>query len=94
MSLIMSGAYYKLLLEKLINNPALKERGNVMSLIPGYPEGSDITVMNVTYIRSKKTEDPLTGKYKYGSDYICIVYRDNVQKRKFHKLINQYLSYL
>ena len=83
----MSGAYYKLLLEKLINNPDLKERGNVMSLIPGYPEGSDITVMNVTYIRPKKTEDPLTGKYKYGSDYICIVYRDNVQKRKFHKLI-------
>ena len=42
-------------------------------LIPGYPKGSDITVINTSYIPRKKNDD---GTYQ--KDYIVILFRDNI----------------
>lgn len=42
-------------------------------LIPGYPEGSDLTLLNTTYVGRRKDEE--TGKYL--KDFIMILYRDN-----------------
>ena len=47
-------------------------------LIPGYPKGSDITLINTAYIRKRKNEE--TGEVE--PDYICITYRDNVTGKK------------
>ena len=41
--------------------------------IPGYPVGSDITVMNVYYQRMEKDEE--TNKWK--DDSITIIFKDN-----------------
>lgn len=49
-----------------------------MPLIPGYPKGSDLTVIDVRY--SGKTKDEETGKWK--DDFLNIIYRDNVTGEK------------
>ena len=54
-----------------------------MSLIKGYPEGSDITVMNTSYFYPHKNQD--TGKYE--RDFMIISYKDNVNKTKGHEII-------
>lgn len=59
-------------------------------IIKGYPLQSDITLINTIYIRPQK--DPETGKY--GSDYLYLIYRDNVTKEKKFQLIeNPYYTY-
>ena len=50
-------------------------------LIPGYPEGSDITVLNTSYVPRKKVEDE-EGNTKYEKDYIFILFRDNKKGKK------------
>lgn len=52
-------------------------------LIDGYPEGSDITIMNTFY--QFKTKDNATGKWI--DDFICIIYKDNVTGKKGHQFI-------
>lgn len=42
-------------------------------LIPGYPEGSDLTIINTAYIGRTKNDE--TGEWS--KDYICILFRDN-----------------
>ena len=47
--------------------------------IPGYPVGSDITVMNVYYQRMEKDEE--TNKWK--DDSITIIFKDNKTGERF-----------
>lgn len=53
-----------------------------MSLIKGYQQGSDITIMNNWYRRPRKNED---GKYDDGA--MTVVFRDNKTGQKFHQYI-------
>lgn len=59
----------------------LLETGNEYKLlIPGYPEGSDITIINTTYVKPQKDDE---GNYK--KDYISILFRDNITgEKKIH----------
>lgn len=50
-----------------------------MALIKGYPEGSDITLLNNWYVYPKKDEE---GRYDSGS--MTVVYRDNITGKKHH----------
>ena len=56
-----------------------------------YPKGSDITILNTIYERSKKDEN--TGKW--GKDNITIVYKDNISGKKGMSFIENpdYLYY-
>lgn len=54
-----------------------------MGIIKGYPEGSDITVLNTDYHYPHKKED---GKYTDGD--ITIVYKDNRTGKKHFQVIN------
>lgn len=51
-----------------------------MSLIKGYQDGSDITILNNWYVYPKK--DPKTDKYDNGS--MTVIYRDNITGEKHH----------
>ena len=53
-----------------------------MSLIKGYPEGSDITIVNTSYQYPKKQEDG-----KYSKDFLTLVFRDNTTGKKNHTII-------
>lgn len=53
-----------------------------MSLIPGYPEGSDITILDTFYRYGRKQEDG-----KYSKDFISILFRDNITGEKKHEVI-------
>ena len=66
----------------IINNEQYK------LLIPGYPEGSDITILNTAYIPRKKieTED---GGTRYEKDYIAILFRDNKKEEKHIHIITE-----
>lgn len=55
-----------------------------MSLIKGYPIGSDITIVNTAYHYPQKQEDG-----KYSKDNIFIVYRDNNTGKKYHQVIEK-----
>ena len=55
-----------------------------MSLIKGYPDGSDITIVNTSYHYPKKQEDG-----KYSKDNLMIVFRDNKTGKKNHIFIEQ-----
>ena len=46
-------------------------------IIPGYPKGSDITLLNATYVRSVRSEGKLVSK-----DYILLIFRDNATGEK------------
>lgn len=61
-------------------------------IIPGYPDGSDITILNATYLYPKK--DDYTGKWDDGS--IDIIFRDNVTGQKHLQNIENpdYLMYM
>lgn len=51
-----------------------------ISLIAGYPNGSDLTLINIIYHKAVKDEDG-----KYGKDGLSIIYRDNkTMKKKLH----------
>ena len=53
-----------------------------MALITGYPEGSNITLLNTIYIKPQKDDDG-----KYGSDYLYIIYKDlNTGEKKFEMI--------
>lgn len=49
-------------------------------LIPGYEEGSDLTILNTFY--SRPFED-------ISDDYICLIYKDNVNGGKYHYTVNK-----
>lgn len=51
----------------------IKSNEQFKLLIPGYPEGSDLTIVNTAYIGRTKNDE--TGEW--AKDYICILYRDN-----------------
>lgn len=54
-----------------------------MSLIAGYPEGSDISILNASYHYAIK--NPNTGKYL--KDFMVLSYKDNITKQKNHQII-------
>lgn len=54
-----------------------------MALIPRYPEGSDLTLLNVSYHRPHKNEE--TGKWS--RDFVDILYKDNTTGRKYNETI-------
>lgn len=51
-------------------------------LIPGYPEGSDLTIIDTAYIGRRKDDN---GKYQ--KDYISIVFKDNTTGLKHNHII-------
>lgn len=55
-----------------------------MSMIKGYPEGSDITVIDTVYTRPRK--DDTTGKWKPST--IDIIFKDNITELKHHQVID------
>lgn len=63
-------------------------------IIPGYPEGSDITFMNSIYTYPKKVE--VNGKTKWSNDTLTIIYRDNALGKKKHITIEspEYTYYM
>lgn len=61
-------------------------------MIDGYPEGSDLTILNAIYIKSRKKEvETGNGMYteKWTKDYMIIVYRDNKTKKTKHTVIEE-----
>jgi hypothetical protein len=62
-----------------------------MGLIPGYPKGSNLTILNTTYIRRQKLEDG-----KYSKDFISILYKDLDTGKKGNHIIYEpeYTYYL
>ena len=54
-------------------------------LIPGYPDGSDLTVIDVIYHGRTKDED--TGKWS--RDFLIIIYKDNQTGEKKSCIINE-----
>lgn len=62
-----------------------EKRKNDMSLIPEYPAGSDITLLETSYTRKKK--DYETGKLS--KDFLSLTYRDNVTGKKHNHVIYQ-----
>lgn len=54
-----------------------------MSLIKGYPDGSDLSILNASYHYPMR--DPNTGKYN--KDFMVISYKDNITKQKNHEII-------
>ena len=62
-----------------------------MGLIPGYPKGSNLTILNATYIRKQKLEDG-----KYSKDFISILYKDLDTGKKGNHIIYEpeYTYYL
>lgn len=57
-------------------------------IIPGYPKGSDITVINTSYIPRKKIENE-EGNTTYQKDYIAILFRDNKTEEKHIHIIKE-----
>ena len=53
-----------------------------MALIPQYPKGSDLTILNASYHYPKRNEE--TGRYD--KDFIAIVYKDNITNKKYQKV--------
>ncbi len=61
-------------------------------MIDGYPEGSDLTVLNTIYIRSRKEEvENSNGTYAehWTRDFMIIIYRDNKTKQTKHTVITE-----
>lgn len=60
-----------------------------MALIKGYPEDSNITLLNTIYLKPQKQEDG-----KYGPDYLYIIYKDlNTNEKKFEMIKNPKYTY-
>ena len=61
-------------------------------MIDGYPEGSDLTVLNTIYLKPRK-EEVETGNgmitERWTKDYMIIVYRDNKTKQTKHTVIQE-----
>lgn len=53
-----------------------------MGLIKGYPDGSDLTILNTAYHYPQKQDDG-----KYTNDNLMIVFRDNTTGKKDHTVI-------
>lgn len=47
-------------------------------LIPGYPKGSDITLINTIYLKPKAIGETSNGKTKWDNGYMIIIFRDNI----------------
>lgn len=62
-----------------------------MAILSRYPEGSDISILDVNYTYPQR--DPETGEYK--KDFIVITGKDNINGTKFHETIYEpnYLFY-
>lgn len=59
-------------------------------LIEEFPKGHDLSIINTYYTKSKKVEVVDNDGYVkevWKHDFLTIVYRDNIQQRKFHKII-------
>lgn len=54
--------------------------------LPGYPKGSDIMVLQVDYIESKKIETE-NGRTEYTKDFLNIIFKDNKTGKKHHHII-------
>ena len=63
--------------------------------LPGYPKGSDIMVLQVDYIDSKKIEKD-NGRVEYTKDFVNIIFKDNNTGKKYHHIIYEpsYTYYL
>ena len=61
-------------------------------MIDGYPEGSDLTVLNTIYLKPRK-EEIETGNgmitERWTKDFMIIVYRDNKTKQTKHTVIQE-----
>ena len=55
-----------------------------MAMIQGYPEGSDITILDCFYTYPKQDEEG-----KYSDDLMTILYKDNITGRKGHQIIRK-----
>lgn len=55
-----------------------------MSLIPGYPKGSDITLLNTAYSRKYRNDEGGIEK-----DYLTLIFRDNKTKEKKYHIIEE-----
>lgn len=53
-----------------------------MPLLKGYPEGSDITILNTSYHYPRKGVDG-----KYGKDYMTVVFKNNITGKKHHQIV-------
>lgn len=61
-------------------------------MIDGYPEGSDLTVLNTIYIRPRKEEVQTSNSMiteKWTPDLMIIIYRDNKTKQVKHTVIEE-----
>ena len=63
-------------------NSYIKNNKQIELLIPGYPKGSNLTILNTAYVKRTKNEE---GKLE--KDYISILFRDNETGRKHVHLI-------
>lgn len=54
-------------------------------MISGYPDGSNITIMDATYHYAKKDES--TGKYS--DDTMTIIFKDNNTGKKGHRVLHK-----
>ena len=70
--------YLYRLIKKVIEfmNTSVVSNEQFKLLIPGYPEGSNITLINTSYVPRVRMEDD-EGKPYYTNDYISILFRDN-----------------
>ena len=53
-------------------------------LIPGYPEGSDITILDTIYVRPRKNEE--TDKWE--DDKLIVLFKDNITGKKDHYVVS------
>lgn len=74
----------------MVNQEERKRRSYIIDnkqyelLIPGYPKGSNITVINTAYTPRTKLDDK-----SYVKDFIGILYRDNVTGAKKYHIIEE-----
>lgn len=55
-----------------------------MSLLSGYKEGSDLTILNATYHYPHRDDD---GNYE--KDYMVVLFKDNITEEKKHEIITE-----
>lgn len=60
---------------------------NNEGLIPGYPKGSDITLINTIYLKPKIIGTNNNGKPRWDKGYLIIIYKDNITGKKHHHTI-------
>ena len=58
-------------------------------LIPGYPEGSDLTILDTIYQRPTKREDG-----KWDNDKLIVLFKDNITGKKDHYIFENMYNYM